>query len=159
MSSPNGDTNAAVDELWKAKAWPSFGDDDGERRLRDLAKQMKPVIVDGQERSMIYPGKDAKVIRVIHKIVRVLSSFHGLESAVSEARVWADVLKYRLPEDLAQDLKFEHREEDICRYKYGVVADPGIDSLWILTFFEKRTFIAVAKAPTVGGQARGPEHS
>jgi hypothetical protein len=124
-----GEPNAAVHELWKAKAWPSFGKADGKRRLRDLAEQMKPVIVDGQERSAIYPGNDPRVIRVIRKIIRGLSSFHGLESAVPETRVWADVLKYRLPEELAQNLKFDHREEDICRYEYGLIAEPEIDSL------------------------------
>jgi hypothetical protein len=60
-----GEPNAAVHELWKAKAWPSFGKADGKRRLRDLAEQMKPVIVDGQERSAIYPGDDLRVIRAL----------------------------------------------------------------------------------------------
>jgi hypothetical protein len=109
-------------------------------------KQMKPVTVDGNERSAIYPGNDPRVLRVLHKVVRGFSSFHDLESAVPEARVWADVLKYRLPEGLMTNLLSEHRLPDIFSYQYRRVDEPGLDSLWLLTFFEKRTFIAVVRS-------------
>jgi hypothetical protein len=63
---------------------------------------------------MIYPGRDDRVLRVIRKIVRGLSHHHSVESAISDDRVWANVLTYRIPSELAGSIRFHDREQD-CR--------------------------------------------
>lgn len=140
-----GEPNDAVTELWEGKAARSFYEIDGRRRVTELFKQMIPVMVGDQKRWMIYPGKDERVIRVVRKIVRGLSSFHRIESAVQETRVWADVLKFRIPDYLMDSVTFYHREADILRYWYEAYDEGEISSSWLLTFFERRTFVATVE--------------
>jgi hypothetical protein len=130
-----GEPNAAVLELWQTSARRSFSQADGRRRLHDLARGMVPVTIEGHERWMIYPGRDDRVLRVLRKIVRGLSHFHGVESSVSEDRVWADVLKYRIPPELIASIRFQNREPDVVEYWYEAYEekeDPS--SLWFLKF-------------------------
>src|SRR6266478_6497891 len=68
--------NQASRDVW-LKAQRSFGQVDGQRRLRDLAKLLEPVEIDGTPRLKVYPGKDERVLRVVRKIVRGLSYYHG----------------------------------------------------------------------------------
>jgi len=143
-----GEPNASVQELWTTKASRSFSEVDGARRLRDLFEQMVPVSTPAGERWKVFPGRDERVMRVIRKIVRGLSHFHGIESAVSEERVWADVLKYRIPDELLESVTFWHRELDILQYWYEVRDDATVESLWFLNFFERRPFVA-AVAPAL----------
>lgn len=89
-----GEPNEAVNELWISKAKRSFREPDGYRRVAELFEQMKPVIIEDKQRWKICPGKDERVMRVIRKIIRGLSHFHGVESAVQDDRVWADVLTF-----------------------------------------------------------------
>jgi hypothetical protein len=63
------------------------------------------------------------VLRIIRKIVRGLSHYHGVETAVPDDRVLADVLRHAVPPGVLDGVVFEHREEDICRYTYQV--DPA----------------------------------
>ena len=137
----SGEPNAAVQELWETTARRSFHEVDGRRRLQDLLDRMVPVQVEGQDRWMIYPARDERVLRVLRKIVRGLSHFHGVESAVSEERVWVDVMKYRIPEELVADIKFHHREPDVCEYWYEAYDDGEVSSVWLLRFFERRVFV------------------
>jgi hypothetical protein len=58
------------------------------------------------------------------------SSIHDLESAGPEARVWADVLKYRLPEGLMTNLLSEHRLPDTFSYQYRRVDDVALSAIW-----------------------------
>lgn len=143
-----GEPNAAVQELWETKARRSFRDVDGRRRLKDLVDRMVPVQVAGQDRWMIYPARDERVLRILKKIIRGLSHFHGVESAISEDRVWADVLKYYIPEELSATVTFHHREPDVCDYWYEAYEDGEHSSLWLLRFFERRIFIgSVSRLP------------
>jgi hypothetical protein len=150
-----GEPNDAVAELWASKAMRSFYDIDGRRRVTELFKLMKPVIVEDQKRWMIYPGKDERVIRVVRKIVRGLSSFHRIESAIQERRVWADVLKFQIPDYLTDSVTFHHREADILRYWYEAYDEGDLSSLWLLTFFERRTFVASVERPDRTAGNRG----
>lgn len=153
----SGDPNAAVQELWETTARRSFREVDGRRRLQDLVDRMVPVQVEGHDRWMIYPAQDERVLRVLRKIVRGLSHFHGVESAVSEERVWVDVMKYRIPEEFVADIRFHHREPDVCEYWYEAYDAGEFSSVWHLRFFERRVFVGSVSrmSDARGGLTRG----
>ncbi len=44
------------------------------------------------QRYIVYPGQDARITRVIRKIVRGLSYHHGLPMPVYDEQIWVDVL-------------------------------------------------------------------
>jgi hypothetical protein len=90
-----GESNVAVQEIWEATTRRSYRKADGRRRLQDLVDRMVPVQVEGLKRWMIYPARDERVLRVLRKIVRGLSHFHGVGSAVPEERVWVNVHRVR----------------------------------------------------------------
>jgi hypothetical protein len=144
-----GEPNQPVNDLWRGPTLRSFAEVDGQRRLRDLYFQMRPVdTVDGP-RWMIYPGRDERVVRVLKKIIRGLCHYHGVATAVPEAHVWADVLKYAIPDELLASVTFMHREPDIIQYWYEAYDDGGdLCSVWYLRFFER--------TPFVGAVLRGP---
>lgn len=135
--------NELAYKLWSTTIRRSFKQSDGQRRLLDLWESMVPVIVEGEPRSMIYPGRHDRVLRVLRKIVRGLSHYHDVETAVTEDRVWVDVLKYQIPPELAEEVQFQHREPDVFQYWYEH-CDPKeeLSSVWLLKFFETRLFIA-----------------
>jgi hypothetical protein len=146
----SGDSNAAVRELWQSKALPSFDEVDGSRRTQDLRRQMWLVETNEGPRYAVYPAEDKRVTRVIRKVIRGLCHYHHVMSPVREQQVWADVLKWEVPQRLLQELIYQHREEDIVQYWYGVLDDQLIHSVWLLTFFERCTFIgAVFRAEDV----------
>lgn len=122
---------------------------DGLRRINDLVERFVPATVDGEHRNMIYPGEDPRVIRIIKKIVRGLSHYHGVEDEVDDARIRADVLRYSVPDDLWSTGTFCKSGSDVFRYwfKSFDVDDKELSSLWILTFFDRRVFIAVVDVP------------
>ena len=134
-----GDPNAAVRALWNTKTDRSFRQVDAWKRLADLQSQMKP----RGSRYIVYPGQDSKVMRIVRKIIRGLCHHHGIMSPVSDERVWADVLKYVVPPQFLKSMICEHREKDIFEYRYQVLKEAGIHSCWLLTFFERRTFIGM----------------
>ena len=141
-----GEPNDSVKELWTTKTTASFSHKDGRRRVLDVYKQLVPVKVENVDRHIIYPGQDERVIRIIRKIVCGLSHHHGIESQIDPSRVFVDVLRYSVPEELWQEGTFYERESDIFRYwfrKYDDENEKDLSSLWILTFFDRRTFIAV----------------
>lgn len=141
-----GEPNAAVDELWRTKARSSFEKVDGHRRLRDLAKGMVPVTVAGQQRWMIYPGRDDRVLRVVRKIIRGLSHHHSVDTAIPDSRVWADVFTISIPPGLTEVEQFHHREADILEYWFERCNDAEeVSSLWILRFFERLMFIGAVR--------------
>ncbi len=138
-----GEPNDSRRELWETTVRRSFKQVDGPRRIRDIDNSWELVEIDGKRKHMVYPGKDARVVRVVKKIVRGLSHYHEIQSAVPESRVRVDVMKYRMPEDLLTQMDYAHREPDIAEYRYSVVNEVGIQSAWLLTFFEKITFIGI----------------
>jgi hypothetical protein len=152
-----GEPNEAVKELWGTTARRSFLQPDGQRRVRDLVDRMVPTKVDGQDRWLIYPGRDDRVVRVLKKTIRGLAHFHGVDSAVPESRVWVDVMKYRIPEEFAGSMVFQHREPDVCEYWFEAYDDGEQSSLWLLRFFERRLFVGAIDRPADGrgGPTRG----
>lgn len=136
-----GEPNSAVQELWDTTVRRSFEETDGYRRLQDLVARMVAVKAQGQDRWMIYPAQDARVMRILKKVVRGLSHFHGVESAVCEERVWVDAMKYHIPDELIADIRFHHREPDVCEYWYEAYKDGEVASVWLMRFFERRVFV------------------
>ena len=78
------------------------------------------------------------------KVVRGLCHHHQVMSAVPESQVWVDVMKYRIPEEFLMEMTYvTPREQNIAEYRYSVLEDHGIHSAWLITFFEKVTFIGL----------------
>jgi hypothetical protein len=137
-----GQSNAAVQELWPSAFRAMTAAADGPRRLFDLVDQLVPVMVDGQERRVIYPARDPHVVRVIRKIVRGLSAHHGLSGVVPDDRVCVDVLDPPPPPGLLNTVELHHVERDIIEYWYDDSGEhPAIQSMWFLRFFERRDFL------------------
>jgi hypothetical protein len=85
-------------------------------------------------------------MRVVRKIVRGLC-YHHVMSPVADHQVRADVLKYVVPQQFLDEMKHHHREADIVEYSFQVLNEPEISSAWLLTFFERRKFIAIVSPP------------
>jgi hypothetical protein len=96
---------------------------------------------------MVYPARDERVVRILKKNVRGLSHFHEIESAIAEERVWVDVLKYRIPEELSATVTFQQVERDVFEYWHEKCEDGEYCSLWLLRFFERRMFVASVSRP------------
>jgi hypothetical protein len=137
-----GDPNPPVRELWETTTLRSFEKVDGPRRLDDLFRQMSPVETSGGIRHMVYPAQDERFMRVLRKVVRGLCHYHDVLSPVSDGRVSADVLKCIVPQEFLDEMEPYHREQDIFEYRFWVLNEPEVHSVWLLTFFERRKFIA-----------------
>ena len=111
--------------------------------MRDLIEQMKPVKVAGADRHMIYPGEDARVMRVVRKVIRGLRFHHGFRSPISDSLIRADVLKYVVPQEFLDAMPVHHRERKIVEYRLMPLDFEDMESVWLLTFFERRTFIGI----------------
>jgi len=135
--------NLPRQELWSGPIFRSFSEPDGHRRMDDILDLIKPIKTENGLRHAIYPGNDERVLRVVRKIIRGLSNYHGLVPFVPDDKVWADVLKYEIPEDLATNLIYHHREQDIAEYMFEETNDEDINSAWIIRFFEAPTFVGL----------------
>jgi len=140
-----GESNAAVQELWPSARRAMTVADDAKRRLFDVVARLVPTTIDGHERQVIYPGKDERVMRVIRKIVRGLSAHHGVEMAIPDDRVWADVVDPPPPPELLNGIELRHVERDVIEYWYDDSEHPTIQSVWFLRFFERRPFVDVVR--------------
>lgn len=138
-----GEPNAARRELWETTTLRSFNEVDGPRRVSDLIVRMKPVKLADSERHMVFPGEDERVGRVIRKIIRGPCHHHNVMSPVPENRIRADVLKYAISQELLEQMGYYHREQDIVEYRYQVLNEDGINSVWLLNFFERVPFIGI----------------
>lgn len=138
-----GEPNETRRELWETTIRRSFGKSDGIRRVHDLIEMLRPVEIDGKTRHKVYPGQDDRVVRIVKKVIRGLCHYHDVMSAVSEKRVWVDVLKYQISEEFLSEMAYEHREQDIAEYRYQVLRESGIDSAWLITFFQRVTFVGI----------------
>jgi hypothetical protein len=130
-------------ELFDEKVIPSFDKVDGQKRLQDLLQQMKPIMVEGGTRHKLFPGNDQRVIRVVKKIIRGLSYYHELGWPISDERVFADILKYPLPDGVEEQMENYHRDPDIVQYRFSIINQDDIYSAWIITFYKKVNFIGI----------------
>jgi hypothetical protein len=139
-----GDPNPSRLELFNTNVMRSFDKADGIRRMDDLLVKMKPVKMDnGSSRQMVYPGEDKQVLRVVKKVVRGLCYYHNVVWPISDKRVWADVLKYDIPKALFDQMEYHHRDQDIVEYRYQVLNEHEINSAWLITFFQRVTFVGL----------------
>lgn len=145
-----GEPNNSCRELYESTIRRSFKQVDGLRRLKDIVNTFREVEIDGQPRHEIYPGEDIKVLRVVKKVVRGLSHHHNVQSAVPESLVWVDLMKYRIPDEFLLEMTYAHRERDIAEYRYSIIKDIGIHSAWLITFFERVTFIGIVRSAEDG---------
>lgn len=138
-----GEPNPARFELWETTIRRSFDKADGWRRVNDIIKEMKPVVTSDGPRHKVYPGEDDRVTRVVRKIVRGLCHHHSVMSPVSDKRVWVDVQKYPIRQELLDQLNHHHREQDIVEYRYQIMNEDDINSAWHITFFEEVSFVGL----------------
>jgi len=142
-----GKANVMAQELWRTTITRSLDQRDGPRRARDLFDHIEPVTVDGQNRLMIYPGRDERVMRIVKKIVRGLSHYHEVESALSEGSIRAEVLTYEIPDGFLDSGTLYPHEPGILWYWHRKFDDGEPISAWILTFFDRLKFVAAVSAP------------
>ena len=141
-----GDANEMVDSLWSGPVGRGlFHQVDGQRRLRDLAELMQRVETDHGPRSIIYPARSSRVLRVVRKIVRGLARHHGLAWPVAEDRVWVDVLRHELPPAFEAQTRRFGAVPQVATYGYEMMPSENaeFESAWILTFYERTRFIAM----------------
>ncbi|HEU4323645.1 MAG TPA: hypothetical protein VFS21_10900, partial [Roseiflexaceae bacterium] len=139
----SGDPNKVVRELWETTAIRSFHEIDGRKRIADLMRQMRSISTSDGTQTMIFPGKDNRVTRVLRKIVRGLCYYHQLTSPILDDKIWVDTFQHAIPQQFLDQMEHHHREEDIVKYSFHVVNESGISSAWIITFFERTTFLAI----------------
>jgi hypothetical protein len=130
-------------ELWDSTIKRSFEKDDGGRRVADLFNQMKSIETGNGERHAVYLADDKQVIRIVKKVIRGLSHYHEIMTAVPEELVWADILRYQVPQDIAEGMHYCHRDPNIVEYKYQEVNVDEIGSVWVVTFFKAMSFVGI----------------
>ena len=143
-----GEPNDPVKELWSTTVKRGFQQIDGKKRIEDLFSQFVPTVVDGENRYMVYPGRDERVLRVIRKIIRGLCFHHGISPHVADEQILADVLTHIVPAEYIEMMEYHHLDQDVFEYRFAVLDTPEIDSAWLLTFFQQRSFIACVLAST-----------
>ena len=142
--------NRPATELWRAKTLPSFAKADGLSRLQSVYERMKPIEMNGQQRFMVYPAQDPRVLRIARKAVRGLLHHHKLLTAVPEVDVWVDVLRFRFPPAFEEEFVTPPATDpQVFSYRYWLSRESDLHSAWTLRFFESCTFLAVV-GPDIG---------
>lgn len=137
-----GPHNDIVDELWKGPIARALAQVDGRRRARDVFKIMRPAPDAGLDQYRIFPAEDDRVLRIIRKIIRGLSHHHGLGSALKDGQVFADVMRYAVPEDVIAAMSHFAAEPDVLQYGVlSLTSQPGVASVWLLRFFRRTSFV------------------
>ncbi len=137
-----GDPPSLVrEELWKTTINRSFDLGDGFKRMNDLLSQMKYVTREERDGHMVFPGDDPRVIRVCKKIIRGLCYYHNVDWPISDERVLVDVLKFEIPKYVLDEMEYHHRDPDIVQYRFAIINNENIQSVWLITFFRTVTFI------------------
>lgn len=136
----SGETTPAVRELWDTKTLRSFYEIDGYKQARDLNRQ---ITMSAAGDHLIYPAKNARVMRIVRKIVRGLCRYHHLRWPVRDEEVWADILKFDVPPEFLEKMTACHADSSIFQYRFAVLDDPEIDSCWEIRFYRRTTFFCV----------------
>ncbi|TIP85011.1 MAG: hypothetical protein E5X63_16290 [Mesorhizobium sp.] len=139
-----GEQNDAVNQLWTGPVCRALKEVDGRRRALDVFKLMRPAPDAGPNRYRIFPADDARVLRIVRKIVRGLSRHHELAYPVSDGRVFADVLRQPMPDEMVAEMKQHAAESDVLEYGFLPIADtPGLISAWLLRFYQRTSFVSL----------------
>ena len=150
-----GEPNSVVRGLWEGAIRRSLDKVDGHKRASDLASMFVPV--SGQPRGQrIYPARDPRVMRIVRKIVRGLCHYFEIASPVADRRVHADVLRWDVPRDILDSMATYECEREInIHHRFQVMPnDKDFHSMWVLTFFENKTFIAMVSSSPKGFSKR-----
>lgn len=121
----------------------SFKQLDGLRRATALLARIESTA--GSERETIYPAKDPQFNLVLRRIVRGLCHEHQLETAVEDARVYCDVMRWEIPSEFEAMLTWNSISENLFRYAYAVINDDQINSFWLLHFSKHIVFFGVVE--------------
>jgi hypothetical protein len=140
-----GESNAPVRELWDRKIVRSFDRGDGPRRALEALKYTTKVQLEGEDRRLIYPGEDERVVRIVRKIIRGLTHFHRVESAVDESRILVTIHDAPLLEDVQEPGDVSRSFPGVVRYLFRTTTDSK--PVWILTFFDRLTFVGLVRRP------------
>jgi hypothetical protein len=143
-----GEPNYIARELWNGKIKRSFEKGDGRRRFIDLYDKMQSIQTQSGERHKAFPANDPRFLQIMRKIVRGLHQNHSLWSPVPDERVTADVLRFAIPEEFTQAIPLFHCEPEYQFEVFDQFADMPMSSVWLMTFFENRRFIACVLKPS-----------
>lgn len=138
-----GTPNKAVMEQWEGPVKRSFKKPSGKKWAKALVDQMVAIKNTDDPRYKIYPANDPAVMLVIRKIIRGLCDYHKIATAISDKRVWADILRYPIPAYLKENMKWFSLGADFFEYAYEITNDEelNIHSSWYLCFYEQREFV------------------
>lgn len=138
-----GTPNRAVMEQWEGPITRSFKKPSAGKWIKALVNQM--VAIKNKEGPIykIYPANDPEFMLVIRKIIRGFCHYHGIATAVSDKRVWADILKYQIPPYIKKKMKWFNIGSELLEYAYEITNDKelNIHSAWYLRFYEQREFV------------------
>ena len=138
-----GTPNRAVMEQWEGPVKRSFHKSSGGKWAKALVDQMVAIENKVGPIYKIYPANNPEVMLVIRKIIRGLCHYHRIATAVSDNRVWADILKYQIPPSLKENMKWFQIGPELLEYAYEITNDKklNIHSAWYLRFYEQREFV------------------
>lgn len=103
---------------------------------------MREFPIDGKVRHKIYPIKDPKFVLVLMRIIRGLCHHHCLGTAIPEERITCDVLRYKIPEGIEEEMDWKVIEDSFIRYSYIEWVNEEIQSTWIVEIGTQMQFIA-----------------
>ena len=121
----------------------SFKQPDGPRRAKDLLARVESAA--GGEREAIYPAKDPQFNLILRRIVRGLCHKHQLETAVGDARVYCDVMRWQIPPAFEAMLTWNTISENLFKYAYALINEEQINSFWLLHFSKHVMFFGVVE--------------
>jgi hypothetical protein len=140
-----GTPNKAAKEQWEGPVKRSFKKPSGEKWAKALINQMVSIKNTVDPMYMIYPANDPDVMLVIRKIIRGLCVYHKIATFINDKRVWADILRYQIPDYLKKNMNWFSLGPDFFEYAYEITndSDLNIHSSWYLRFYEQREFVGI----------------
>ena len=134
-----GDPGPLRQDLFQGPMKRSLEQVDGLRRMDELIAKFHPTPDASQ--TMIFPGEDPRVLRIVSKSVRGLSHHHRLLSPVHDRQVQVQIVPFALPESFLTQLSYGERDPDVVRYWYTTFEDPDVHSAWLIQYFRTVMFL------------------
>jgi hypothetical protein len=147
------DDNHHAEALWNGPIRRAHGRElDGKQRKRDLFKWTVTKKTPEGETHTLYLANIENVHLVIRKMVRGLCHHHGLGTQVKDHQVLVMGQYLNEPPDGAEAVAFNH-VPGVFRYSFfHRHLQPDVFHVtWLLTFYEKVSFISLVSAPRVKG--------
>jgi hypothetical protein len=147
------DDNQHAGAQWNGPIRRAHGrEKDGKLRMRDLLKWTVTEKTPEGETSTLHLANIENVNLVIRKMVRGLCHHHRLGTQVKDHQVLALGQYLNEPPDGAEAVEFNH-VPGVFRYSYfHRHLEPEVFHVtWLLTFYEKVSFISLVSAPRIKG--------